>query len=188
MACVLASGCSLVFPLQGSPDARATTDSGVDAGGDGALPPDGPSEITCPQGYVTLGSSRYRVIGTATRFEVARQQCVQDRTDETGFTHLAVLDDEVELAMLTGDFLADVVWIGLTRATPEPAPFTTVTVQATAFPPPAGLPWFIAEPTSTDLCATINPQGDVGGGVLVGEACEKTILALCECDAFEPLP
>lgn len=182
LACVFATGCSLVFPVADpSPDGAGPTDGQAPIK-DGPEPDAVP--LTCPADYVLAlsasSASRYRLIATDHTFIESEAACEADRNGATGFTHLVVLDGDQERSDLVTTLLADIVLVGLHRANP-PA-FQPVSNQPVGYPPDAGFPWGIDEPTDGDDCAVLDPNG----GLLFGQPCEMKFFALCECDAFAP--
>ncbi len=140
LACVLASGCHLIFPLANdTPDVDGPVPSDPDAPLGSDAPPDALAAFTCPAGYAPLTNttSSYRRSSSAFTFADAADECIKDRDTATGFTHLVVLDDLNELEQLRIND-TDRRWIGLQREVNQP--FEPVTVQQAMYPPRSGSP------------------------------------------------
>lgn len=177
---MLASGCHVLFPLDGDGPA----DTLPPEGGPGSDGPTVDGPLACPQDYTIVGAaSRYKLsFGDPQPFGEnatggAAKACVNDGM---GNTHLLVLENDAELDLIS-DESADRRWIGH-RRTSGGGPFFPVSTQVVVdYPPLSGPPWAENEPTDNELCAALDADGQ-----LVADNCSLPYEYICECDEFPP--
>ena len=198
-------GCEVVFPIGGGGDDDATADAPAsdastlladgppgapDAVPDGPPPPpDAMPSADCPPDYGTFSGRRYRVIQTLLPFITAAADCADDRLPgSTRYTHLVVLDDDLERSLVDATFQLPVAWIGISDL-PVEGEWRWVTLQDTMGYPPVSGPWAPNQPDDggnmmNEDCGFIsNP------GALLGDAdCALGLRAVCECDAHINVP
>jgi hypothetical protein len=160
---LFAAGCEIVFPLD--------------------------ADRSCPADYETVGDSKYAFRTdpvTAKTWTAAHASCIVEGVDGSSkFTHLAVIDDDLEIAELlaTGRVPGE-LHIGLTDAVVEDT-FVWVTDQPYEAPYPAANmnpPWGGNEPNDSNAgedCVAMNERGSFND-----LACIDVRLYLCECDEF----
>jgi hypothetical protein len=151
-------------PVDAAPD--ATADAGADAA---------PDATGCPAEYVRHDGSRsmYRLVLVADDWLAAELDC----EDDGASSHLVVLDDAAELAVLD-PLTSPKIWVGTTDRVFE-GTFFSVTTGVAPF-----TPWQSGEPnnSSNEDCAELD------GNQLNDEGCGDTRAYLCECDGIPAMP
>ncbi len=172
----------------GGVDARdADATDRVDAGRDVAdarpgapdarLPPDaGPAP--CPLNYSRLGAAGtlYRLGNGTTGWDAAEADC----EDDGAGTHLAVLDDVEELAVVAPLLGADDAWIGVTNRVSRATWLTVLGDVAPIQPFQGGAP----SPGRGRACVVLLGESQQFSNV----ACNPATRYVCECDGAEPDP
>jgi hypothetical protein len=199
-------GCEVVFPLGGGGDDGAAADAPAldapapvadapvvrtDARADGPPPPDASVAGLCPSDYGTFGMNgfRYRPVLTLVPYLVAAADCADDALPGSNrYTHLVVLDDDLERSLVDATFQLPVAWIGLSDLRSEGL-YRWVTLQDTmGYPPPSG-PWAPNQPDdggnsmNEDCIFIANP-----GAVLGDAECALGLRYVCECDLHMNAP
>jgi hypothetical protein len=147
--------------------------------------PDLSGPATCPASYdidlTAQGFSRYRLAtGLPTLWPMASQNCIADRGDATGFTHLVVFAEDGERAALRAvaePIVDGELWAGLTDLVTAET-FRWITDEAD--PPASGPPWKAGNPGTGDgdRCVRINNAWEYDD-----DACgTKSLEFVCECD------
>ncbi|HEU0036085.1 MAG TPA: C-type lectin domain-containing protein [Kofleriaceae bacterium] len=194
LALLVASGCQLVFPLDGPKTGIQPNDGSPEAGDSDAL-----LSGSCPPAYILdLGTgSRYR-LGTQTiNWIDAANDCVADQSGALNrFTHLVVLSDAAEYTAIDTGFGSDhdALWIGLTDRQLE-GTFQTVSTEPLQYPQdttPSNStpPWGNNEPDDNGDEDGVRYIGEVGTPPRSLDDFDETqgMLYLCECDTFAPDP
>lgn len=153
-------------PLDAPPDARAIDARAIDA------PP--PCPVTYPGGY--------RVITASQSWRAAEADC---EDDTAGLSHLAVIDDAVELAAINTALTAagaPDVWVGVMRDAPQPWVWRVVTGGSASY-----LPWETGQPDNQSgdqqVVSLMRASGLIRD-VSTGSSTDRA--ALCECDRRPP--
>jgi hypothetical protein len=135
-----------------------------------------PDATPCPGGYIDLGvpGSKYRIGAVASTWLAAERYCEDDSGGTS--THLAVLDDEAEVAAVAPR--VTMAWIGLSDRRTE-GDFLTVTGGRPLFQP-----WAPGDPNDMfgEDCVELD------GTTINDEECNDQQLFICECDGRPPDP
>ena len=134
---------------------------------------------TCPASYgLASGNSRYRNITTTSpNWDTAANDC----GDDGATTHLVVLNDDLERAVIINFAGGIAKWVGLSDRKTV-GTLLWVTDQASSYPPASGSPWGAGEPSGSG-CVELTP-----GGTFEMSACGQNFAAICECDGFSNDP
>jgi hypothetical protein len=160
----------LVDGVAGAPDATELDGPTLDA------PPavlDAPDD-ECPVTYTLMaGGRRYRVVTQETSWAGAVQDCGDDGAL---LTHLAVPDDLVENALITG-FITGQSWIGISDVIVE-TQYQTVTGMPVTF-----FNWENGEPDNEDDEDCVNMRDSNSGqpGAWRDDLCGSNRRYICEC-------
>lgn len=177
------AGCTFKT-VPSSPDATGTPDTpdAIDA----------PPAAACPSGYGPInGVGMYRAVAAPARsWQAAATDCNDDDDNGgpySGFTHLLVLDSEVERLAITAAStpILGNSWIGLSDLGTE-GTYAWVTAEPTGGYPAVGTkpPWDTDDPDNAggnEDCIRFK-----NSYVLEDKPCADTLSYVCECDAFAP--
>lgn len=192
LACVAA--CSFVptgLAEDPSADGGPTPIDGGPPGDDGALPDtppiavdarviDAPPPIDAAPGCVNYVAG-YRYIATHQTWREAELDC---EDDSTGRSHLAVIDNSIEMIVLQNALVGteDAMWIGVLRdrsstTNPQSWQWRHVTGGNAGY-----LPWATGEPDNATTDGFVVRLGKSAGRYYDRSVEDATLPALCECD------
>ena len=157
------ASCSFALPTAPDPDA-------------GALPPQPGDPSPRCAGYTAAGGSTYRRVTTPLAWLDSEQAC---EADESGATHLAIVDSMTELDAIR-PLLGSATWIGLADRRVEGTwRWVDGATQA-----PMGPPWKIGEPShgGEDNCGLVDMAAHFDA-----VNCNDAKPYLCECDGVAPV-
>jgi hypothetical protein len=154
-------------------DAPLPDDAAVDASVDAAPSP--PDASACPADYVRYdgSASMYRLVLTADDWLAAELDC----EDDGASTHLVVLDNAAELAVLD-PLISPKIWVGTTDRVYE-GTFFWVTTGLAPY-----TPWQDGEPNNSSNEDCVELEGNQWND----EGCGDTRAYLCECDGRPAMP
>jgi len=160
----------------GENDARGDVDAPVRADA-GAGTPDARTIAPCPDNYAPLGAAGtvYRLGNGTSGWDVAEADC----EDDGDGTHLVVLDDADELALVARLVGIGEAWIGVTDRVTRDIWLTVLGDVAPVQPWRGGAP----SPGAGKACAAL-----LGSGEFSNAACARSTRYVCECDGLEPDP
>ncbi|MFN0247040.1 MAG: C-type lectin domain-containing protein [Kofleriaceae bacterium] len=136
---------------------------------------------SCPREYGRVDGREYLRINGAFTWQEASERCETTRGSFLGYTHLAIVDDENELAAIRDEYTPTPMWLGHIDLAVE-GTFVPITTQDVVLP--SGTP-----PWNTDQPNDLDPGQDCvhldNMGLLDDKSCTTDVFdALCECDAF----
>jgi hypothetical protein len=124
-----------------------------------------------------FASGRYAVFSRSTTWVEAEATC-RSLTGISTYSHLAVVGDVAEAAVIGALVVGADPWVGLTTRGAPKDQFHWITRE------PAGIPWIGTQPDDAPRASGICGRVVDSGAGLADSACDDKRDMVCECDEF----